>query len=355
MHYEKSGKENAVCRYSRSGEIYMKFRERYMTGEADFEELFDLTDEWNFSDETCTLREFLGLTAQEEDVWISESDEALEELMEAERKRKIFFTDLDGTLLDDQKELTEGNKKALQQLLSQGHYAVISTGRALTSAMIQAKKLGLYGKNCYIICFNGSQIYDIFQEKLICRHALPMELVRTLFDEAERFGINIQTYSDNDVLAEKDNDSLRRYIRGQGLECRIVSSVTEALQQPPSKLLALDYSSPEHVTAFREYVQARYQGQADFFQSTPHLLEIVPSGINKGTAVQYLCAHLAVPLKNTVAAGDAENDLAMIRAAHIGAAMCNGEALLKEKADYITTADNNHDGAAEIIQKFILS
>ena len=65
----------------------MKFRERYMRHEAEFEEIFVLKDEWNFSDETCTLREYLGLTAQEEDVWISESDEALEELLEKERIR----------------------------------------------------------------------------------------------------------------------------------------------------------------------------------------------------------------------------------------------------------------------------
>lgn len=63
----------------------MKFRDRYMRYEAQFEEIFDLTDKWNFSDETCTLREYLGLTAEEEDVWISESDEALEELMKKER------------------------------------------------------------------------------------------------------------------------------------------------------------------------------------------------------------------------------------------------------------------------------
>ena len=63
----------------------MKFRERYMKHETDFEEIYELTEQWNFSDETCTLREFLGLTPEEEDVWISESDEALEQLLEKER------------------------------------------------------------------------------------------------------------------------------------------------------------------------------------------------------------------------------------------------------------------------------
>ena len=67
----------------------MKFRERYMRHEAQFDEIFDLTDKWNFSDETCTLREYLGLTAEEEDIWISESDEALEELINRERDRLV--------------------------------------------------------------------------------------------------------------------------------------------------------------------------------------------------------------------------------------------------------------------------
>lgn len=66
----------------------MKFRERFMNYETDFDEIFALTDEWNFSDEICTLREYLGLTAQEEDIWISESDEALEQFMEQERSQK---------------------------------------------------------------------------------------------------------------------------------------------------------------------------------------------------------------------------------------------------------------------------
>ncbi|MDD6615570.1 MAG: hypothetical protein PUF13_05655 [Lachnospiraceae bacterium] len=63
----------------------MTFRERFMKGETEFEEIFELTDQWNFSDDLRTLREFLGLTAEEEDIWISESDEALEDLMTRER------------------------------------------------------------------------------------------------------------------------------------------------------------------------------------------------------------------------------------------------------------------------------
>jgi hypothetical protein len=64
----------------------MTFRERFMKYETEFEEIFSLTDEWNFSDDLRTLREFLGLTEEEEDIWISQSDEALEDFMMKERQ-----------------------------------------------------------------------------------------------------------------------------------------------------------------------------------------------------------------------------------------------------------------------------
>ena len=65
----------------------MKFKERYLAGEIPFEEIDRYIEEWGNSDETCTLREYLGLNAEEEDVWISDSDEALMELLDAQKKK----------------------------------------------------------------------------------------------------------------------------------------------------------------------------------------------------------------------------------------------------------------------------
>ena len=64
----------------------MTFREQFMAGMIPFDEIFDYTEDWNFSDDTRTLREYLGLTEEEEDIWISQSDEALEEFMNREKK-----------------------------------------------------------------------------------------------------------------------------------------------------------------------------------------------------------------------------------------------------------------------------
>ena len=153
----------------------MKFRERFMLGEVPFDEIFSLTDKWNFSDEDCTLREYLGLTAKEEDIWISDSDDALEELLEQEKRTKAVFLDLDGTLFTDAKTFSDGNRQVIEQALEAGHQIVISTGRPLASAKMQAKELGFIRKGCFVISFNGGEIflknlfpclwYDIFSMK----------------------------------------------------------------------------------------------------------------------------------------------------------------------------------------------
>lgn len=333
----------------------MTFRERFMAGQADFEEIFDLTDKWNFSDETCTLREYLGLTAEEEDVWISDSDEALEELMGKEKKRKIFFTDLDDTLLNRNKQITSGNRKAIETMLKEGHVVVITTGRALTSAIKQAKELKLIGKNCYIICYNGGQIYDTESRKLIHSQSIPMELVRSALDDAHAFGIHAQTYSDTLVLSEHENENFKKYCDIQLLDGIVVPDATKELDKEPPKVLVIDYANPENITRFRDHIQDKYAGKLDLFRSHIALLEMVPPGVNKGTAIRFLCKYLGIPIENSVAAGDAENDLTMIQAAHVGAAMCNGVPQVKEQANYITEADCDHDGVAEIIYKFILN
>lgn len=64
-----------------------KFKERYIAGEIGFEAIDDLSQEWGMSDEECTLAQYLGLDAQEEDVWVSESDEALQALLDAQKNK----------------------------------------------------------------------------------------------------------------------------------------------------------------------------------------------------------------------------------------------------------------------------
>ena len=87
-------------------------------------------------------------------------------------------------------------------------------------------------------------------------------------------------------------------------------------------------------------------------RSNPNFLEFIPNKSSKGTGLRSLCIRLGYPVERSIAFGDAENDLSMIRAAGIGCAMQNADPMLKAEADYVTEHDNNHAGVAEILERF---
>ncbi|MCD7882965.1 MAG: Cof-type HAD-IIB family hydrolase [Lachnospiraceae bacterium] len=270
------------------------------------------------------------------------------------KPEKIFFTDLDGTLLNDQKEITPDNQQAINEALQGGHKIVITTGRPLASAQIQAKRLGLLGKGCYVIAFNGGEIYDCFSREIIYRRTIPLPLVAKLFDAAHRLGIHIQTFSETEVFAQEDRPEIHEYAARTLQSFRIVPSISEALIQEPCKLLAIEKDRREVIEKFRLQILLTYEGVLDCYFSNDAYLEIVPDQVSKGRAIRWLCSYLGIPIENSVAAGDAPNDIDMIEAAHIGVAMRNSYPGVAAHADYITTVDNNHDGAAEIIHRFLL-
>ena len=268
---------------------------------------------------------------------------------------KVLFLDLDGTLLNDQKEITPGNRQAIGQMLELGHKVVITSGRPLESALLQAERLGLMGQGCYVIAYNGAVVYDCFREREVFRAALRLEDLYAVFDEANQRGVHIQTYGHGDVLVESRNDTqtVRRYCDIIHMNHRVIQDVRSILE-PPVKALLIDFQSRAAIEGMLQWINEHMGGKADCFFSSRYYLEVVPAGINKGYSVVNLCQRLGVPIEHTIAAGDEANDISMLQAAGIGVAMRNAVPEAKEAADYITKRDNNHDGIAEVIARFIL-
>ena len=205
-----------------------------------------------------------------------------------------------------------------------------------------------------MIAFNGGQIYDPFHKKTIYGKTIPKEIARDIFREAVKRNLYIQSYSDTHVLTLKEGPELTRYVGGTGQPYQVVKTVEEAVPQDPYKILAISLDDRPGEERFRKEVLEPMAGKINGFFSNDAYLEIVPEGISKGFAVRWMCEHLDIPLENSVAAGDAENDVEMLKAAHIGAVMCNAFPGIQEYGDYVTENDNNHDGVGEIIHKFIL-
>ncbi len=269
-------------------------------------------------------------------------------------EKRMLFMDLDGTLLNDRKEITPGNRQALELALERGHGVIITTGRPLKSALDQARKLGLDKPGCYLIAYNGAVIYDWTQETQIFSRTLPYRAVRKVFEKVNCMDIHIQTYDTWTVVVEPrcDDDAVRRYCGLIGMTHRVISDVRTELKEEPVKILLIDYDDQTELLKAEGWLLENMAEEVDCFFSCDQYLEVVPKGMSKGEAVHMLCRMFGVDISNAVAVGDAANDLSMIARAGIGVAMANGTDEVKAIAGYITQRDNNHDGIAEVVERF---
>lgn len=269
----------------------------------------------------------------------------------------MIFLDLDGTLLNDAKMLPRVNKEAIDQALVRGHKVIVCTGRPLSSTLHLLPVFGLDKPGCYAITFNGGLIYDAGAKTAIYQKTIPLEQVKYVFDKAYEFGrIQIQTYTDQGFITERDTAESRWYEKKTQCRRKLVENIFEELGgQEPCKMLAIAYDFDRaHIEAFRESLAKSCEGKLDLYFSCQELLEFMPAGINKGNSIKWMSEYLNIPMEHTIAVGDAENDITMLETAAVGAVMKNANAQMKQYGNYITEKTNNEGGVAEVIQKFML-
>lgn len=266
---------------------------------------------------------------------------------------KIFFTDLDGTLLTTEKEITPATRTALKQWAEAGNKLVLSSGRAIESVNNVRTTLGLNFPGMYLIGCNGGEIYDCDNEEIISRTPLTYAQTALALKTAKEQGIHCHTYTDTHIVSPADNEELRYYRRAIHTPVIICEDVLSALDKEPCKCIAIEIHNKEKLEHFRQTLLPLVEGELNLLYSNDKYLEIFPASSGKGTAIQKLCSLLNIPLSNTLAAGDEANDLSMIQAAAIGIAMQNAKDCVKQAADLITQTDNDHDGLAPILLQYI--
>ena len=264
--------------------------------------------------------------------------------------KKIFFADLDGTLLNDQKMITPLTHQSLKEFLERGNYFSICTGRPINSALAVFESLQLPAEGCYIIAFNGAQIYDCATKQTIHRCEVSEELIQMIFKLAESYGLHCQTYSDTHIISKADNEAMQFYMRHIHMPLIVTDDILGALDVLPCKLMVVELHDHEKLEQFRLDLESKSKGQLQLMYSNPNYLEIFSTNAGKGIAVRSLCNHLSVPVENSIGAGDQQNDLSMIEAAGLGVAMCNGSEEVRKAADVVTTKDNNHDGLVPFLK-----
>lgn len=271
------------------------------------------------------------------------------------KDKKILFLDMDGTTLNDEKQISKENLDALRRVIEAGHEVVITTGRTDSSARYVRSRYGLDQIGCrYMIAYNGAVILDCDTGEKLYSRRLCMEYAGELIDAARRADLYIHTYAEDKVLTERGDDNLAVYLKRTSMEAQIVPDLKQALKQEPYKLLAVNVQDPGRLHTFLKEQSVWAKGKVDMYFSCREYLEMVAEGVSKGAALLRFCELMGVPVQNAVAAGDEGNDLSMIQAAGVGCAVSNAQEEIKAAADYVTQRDNNHSAITEIIERFIL-
>lgn len=265
------------------------------------------------------------------------------------RRKKIFFTDLDGTLLNHEKKITPDTRSALEKWTAAGHHFAICTGRALDSAMEVQRTLQLDFPGMYLIGSNGGEIYDCDSGRIVSRTALTMEQTALVTKTAREQGIHCHTYTDTHIVSPADDEQLQYYRRVIHTPVLICEDVVSALDKGPCKCIAIELHDRDKLEHFRKTLLPLVDGELNLLYSNDRYLEIFPAASGKGSAVRTLCSFLHIPLTDALAAGDEANDISMIQAAGTGIAMRNAKEEVRDAADIVTAADNDHDGLAAVL------
>lgn len=267
--------------------------------------------------------------------------------------KKLLLTDLDDTLLTSDKKISPGNQAAIARWIAAGHAFSICTGRSLTGGLRVTNELGLEGQECYLICYQGNVIYNLKTKKVVYEHFMDADTAVDLMKRLQEEEIYAHTYHEGELLVPGITEQLAFYENFTGDRYRVFSDLEELRQEHLYKVISIDLHHPQRLQAFADANKAYLDERFHYFFSSPYFLEYIAKDSGKGVGALKLADILGVRHEDVIACGDERNDISMIEAAGIGVCMANGHADVKAVADYITTLDNNHDGIAEVIDRFI--
>lgn len=259
----------------------------------------------------------------------------------------LVVSDVDNTLLTSSEGIPGCNVETLRLFTSLGGRFTLATGRSVQSLQKYIKRISMTAP---AILYNGGVLYDFEEEQVLCYCALPQgEALRALQEILYRFPA---------VGAEIMADNQRTYVVASNVYTfqhknreKQPYFVADAESVPGEWYKILFACDPKTHKYLRDFVQGRYP-KLSFTASSEQFLEMIPQGISKGVALKKLCHLLDVPLENTFAIGDYDNDLELLKTAGHAVAVGNASAAVKECAE-ILTGECKDGGVAQFLYELI--
>lgn len=269
-------------------------------------------------------------------------------------KYKLLVLDVDGTLLNEKKEITPRTQAALLKVQQMGVHIVLASGRPTNGVLPLAQALELNHYGGYVLSYNGGQILNAQTGELLFEKRIDPELLPYIDKKAKKNDFAIFTYHKDCLLTDKpENEHVQQEAALSRMQVVGVDNFVEAIDFSPCKCMLVS-DDEEALVGLENHWKKRLDGVLDVFRSEPYFLEVVPPSIDKGNTLGILLSKLSILPEEVVAIGDGVCDVTMLQLAGLGIAMGNAQDSVKACAD-VTTLSNDAEGVAVAVEKAILA
>lgn len=274
---------------------------------------------------------------------------------------KLICIDMDGTLLNNDHEVSEKNKEILKKVHSKGINIALTTGRIFISARYYSDLIGI---NTPVIASNGAYIKNKYEDKAILEGSLNKEDAIEIYKIVKKYKLNI-TFNSWDTLIRETEvpKSHAYYIMNKQLSedkkvkflitNDIISTINNFSESILKGIVIEEKDNKDNLWAAKKEIKEKFKDKLHVVSSGNDNFEIMDGSISKGSAVLHLAKIFNIDKEEVMCIGDSENDISMLKVAGLSIAMGNGNDIVKEVADFITDTNNN-DGVAKAIEKYVL-
>lgn len=267
---------------------------------------------------------------------------------------RVLISDLDGTLLDDNKNISKENLDAIEHIIKKGFIFMIASGRSNMSLDIFNKDIGLNKAGMYCIAYNGGMIFNAESGEKKIEHFLEKDEAVSILDITRKYNsefVNTMLYTEGELYIENFNEDTDRYCKRSFLEPKVVKDLRSLKNKNINKIFSLGRRDIlEEIEKECNCTNIKYKCSA--FYSGDMIYEFNPLNIDKGSAILEFSEITGIDIKDIIAVGDNYNDISMIEKAGLGIAVSNSPEEVKKHADVVTINNNNNSVIAEIVEKY---
>lgn len=264
---------------------------------------------------------------------------------------KLIAMDLDGTLTNDQKIITEKTKAALMAAQKRGIRLALASARPSPGLFRERDVLDLQHHNGILMSYNGGRIVDAATGKVLFETSMDLAQTKTVLRQLETLPVTpilddgVQFY-----VTDRNGFKVDYECRNNNMICSEVDNLADFLTFAPIKILMS--VEPAILADVQQQIARMLPDSLTAVQTADFYLEVIPKVINKGQGIRDICGVLGITPEEVITFGDAQNDIPMLQAAGMGVAMGNASEAVKKAADLITLS-NNEDGIAAALEKLI--